>query len=87
MSEPNISEALSGLSLENIRVDESGRVVLDAPGLADRLRELGISSQDLTAALRPSDTNVICCGNGTCPSRATELGSLVERMVARGGGT
>jgi len=78
MSEPDIAGALSGLRPDDLRIDEQGRVVITAPSVVEQLKNAGLS-RDQLEALR-NDTNIICCGNSRC-GRASDLGSVVERLV------
>jgi len=72
-----ISDALKDLSLDDVRVDSHGRVVITSPSVVDKLKGAGtIGADDLAR----SDTNIICCGNSKCGS-ALELGSIVERFT------
>lgn len=57
----NISETLKGLSVDDIRVDVAGRVVITNPKINDRLKDLvGVDVPIVPEAL----DNVACCTNG-----------------------
>jgi len=86
MANERLGEQLKDLSLDDIRIDSAGRIVITAPSISDRIKATGTLRPD---DLRRDDTNIICCGNGTC-SKAGELGkdlgALVDRFT-RGGGS
>jgi hypothetical protein len=72
-----LGDLLKELSLDDVRVDPFGRVVITAPSLVEKLKQAGaISADDLAR----SDTNIICCGNTKCGG-ALDLGALVERFT------
>jgi hypothetical protein len=77
-----IEKALGDLRPDDIRLDSLGRVIITSPSIIDRLREVGDIKPD--DALARSDTNVICCGNGSCPSEGQDLGAIMERFTAGG---
>ena len=85
MANEKLGDLVRDLSLDDIRLDSFGRVVITSPTISDRLKAVGSMRPD---DLARSDTNFICCGNGTCSAKgsdpAKELGSLVERFT-RGG--
>jgi len=72
-----LSDLLKELTLDDLRVDPNGRVVITAPSLVDKLKQAGTIGAD---ELARSDTNIICCGNSKCGS-ALDLGSIVERFT------
>jgi hypothetical protein len=77
VSEDNLQKALNGISAEDLTVDPEGRIVINNPELAGLLSEAGPLAD---AAKKKSDTNIICCGNGSCRA-ADDLGALVERFT------
>lgn len=71
----DLREALSELRSDDVRVDHLGRVVITAPSINEKIREIGRLEFDEAA----SPTNIICCGNGSCAG-GEDLGALVERF-------
>jgi hypothetical protein len=74
----DLTRAFADLRPDDIRLDHLGRVVITAPSVADRVREIGGIKGDLAAR---DDTNIICCGNTKC-GRSLDLGALAERFSA-----
>lgn len=70
----DIRNLLQQITPDQIRVDQSGRVFIDAPELAAKLKDVAKLPSDAL-----NDTNIICCGNDKC-GRGDDLGSLVERF-------
>lgn len=75
---PDFKDLLSGVRPEQLKVDASGRVVIDDRELADAIK----GSVDL--AVKASEElmgNGLCCGNGNCAS--PELVGFMERLVGK----
>ena len=73
-----LDRLLDGLSLEEIAVDPRGRVVINNPAIAERVRELGGRVRN------PMDDvawNGLCCGNsGGCGDEA-RLVDFLDRIT------
>lgn len=80
MADVDLKSLLSQIQPGDIRFDETGRVVVDRPDLAQKLKGIpGIGSP-----VAKDDTNIICCGNKKC-GQDEFLGSIAERVSrARG---
>ncbi|HHJ14954.1 MAG TPA: hypothetical protein ENJ79_11400 [Gammaproteobacteria bacterium] len=73
MSNDRIKDALAKLSANDFQVDAAGRVIISNPELAQLIKP-GLPG-DLEAR---SDTNIICCGNGSCASKTD---SLLDQVI------
>jgi hypothetical protein len=79
-----VSDLVKDLSLDDIRIDSAGRVVITSPSISDKIKAAGTLRPDDVAR---DDTNIICCGNGTCSKKGDlgkDLGTLVERFTHGG---
>ncbi len=86
MSEDPLRAALGSVRAEDVRLDPLGRVIITSPSVAEAVRgATEVKPDELAAAARRDDTNIICCGNTRCPSRGTDLGSIVERFTPGSG--
>lgn len=84
MTTESLEKAVKGLTLDDIRIDSLGRVVIAAPTVSDQIKAIGTLRPDMLAR---DDTNVICCGNTTCCKKGVQgmdLPSLMERVVGTG---
>jgi hypothetical protein len=81
MPNEDLSKALEMLKIEDIRIDPRGRLVIDNPDVARRLEEIGDIPR--IPGEVAADTNIICCGNGSC-GKESALTDFLERMA---GGT
>lgn len=75
MAEHDLRTLLSQIQPGDIRIDEAGRVVINRPDIADRLKRL----KDLAGPVARDDTNIICCGNDSC-AKSDDLGAIAERL-------
>lgn len=81
MSNEKLGELVKSLSPDDIRLDSLGRVVITSQSVVDKIKAVGTLRPD---ELARDDTNVICCGNGTCSKKADvgdDLGTLMERFT------
>lgn len=81
MASDSIRSLLSQLRTEDISIDEQGRIFIMNAAIAERLKGVGGIRPDV---LKNGDTNIICCGNGSCAQEGT-LGPLVDRFSKMAG--
>lgn len=75
-------EALTDIAVDDVSVDENGRVVISNSSVLDKLKEMGASA--IPGKRAAEDTNVGCCTNGiACKGAAMdEIADMRSRLVS-----